>query len=84
VQVRVLEPVYAQSATKLLLQDELPDQLPAPLNNSCRMIALQVMELARIPLPEDRWVAIPKQTARSAAHSDAATGPAQEAPARAA
>jgi chromosome partitioning protein len=84
VQARVLEPVYAQSATKLLLQDALPDQLPTPLNNSCRMIALQVMELARIPLPEDRWVAIPKQTARSAAQSDAPVSLTSEVPARAA
>jgi len=61
---RVLEPVYAQSATKLLLQDELPAQLPAALNNSCRMLALQIMELAGIGLPEDRWIPVPRQTAR--------------------
>ena len=60
---RILEPVYAQSATKLLLQHELPTQLPAALNNTARMLALQVMELLGIPLPEDRWIPIPRQTA---------------------
>jgi hypothetical protein len=60
---RILEPVYAQSATKLLLQHELPPQLPAALNNTARMLALQVMELLGIPLPEDRWIPIPRQTA---------------------
>lgn len=59
---RILEPVYAQSATKLLLQHELPAQLPTALNNTARMVALQVMELLRIPLPEDRWIPIPRQT----------------------
>lgn len=59
---RILEPVHAQSATKLLLQHELPAQLPAALNNTARMLALQVMELMGIPLPEDRWIPIPRQT----------------------
>lgn len=59
---RILEPVYAQSATKLLLQHELPAQLPTALNNTARMLALQVMELLGIPLPEDRWIPIPRQT----------------------
>jgi hypothetical protein len=27
------------------------------------MLALQVMELLGIPLPEDRWIPIPRQTA---------------------
>lgn len=66
-QARLLEPVYAQSATKLLLQHELPAQIPAALNNTARMLALQVMELLGIPLPEDRWIPIPRQTA---AHTD--------------
>ena len=64
---RLLAPVYAQSATKLLLQNELPAQLPAALNDSARMLALQVMELLRIPLPEDRWTPVPKQQPLGAA-----------------
>lgn len=44
-QARLLEPLHAQSATKLLLQDQLPARLPSALNNSCRLLALQVFEL---------------------------------------
>jgi chromosome partitioning protein len=55
---RVLEPVYAQSATTVLLEQELPSLLPAALNNSCRMLALQAMELVGIPLPEEHWLSI--------------------------
>jgi hypothetical protein len=57
----VLEPVYAQSASKLLLEHDLAPVLPTGLNNSCRMLALQVMELLGIALPEDRWIPIAKQ-----------------------
>lgn len=60
---RVLEPVHAQNATKILLEHALPPQLPAALNNSCRMLALQVMKLLGIPLLEDRWIPIAKQAA---------------------
>jgi hypothetical protein len=59
----VLEPVHAQSATKLLLERRLPAQLPSALNHSARMLALQVMELLRIALPEDRWIPVVRQTA---------------------
>jgi cellulose biosynthesis protein BcsQ len=65
---RILEPVHAQSATKLLLQHEVPAQLPAALNNTARMLALQVMELAGIPLPEDRWLPVPRQSASQDDH----------------
>lgn len=58
---RLLEPVYALSASKLLLEYELAAQLPSTLNNACRMLALQAMGLAGIPLPEDRWHPIAKQ-----------------------
>jgi len=68
---RLLEPVYAQSATKLLLQHELPAQMPAALTNSARMLALQVMELAGITLPEDRWIPIPRQRTDGAHDLDA-------------
>jgi hypothetical protein len=60
---RLLEPVYALSASKLLLEYELAVRLPSSLNNACRMLALQAMELAGIPLPEDRWIPIAKQAA---------------------
>jgi len=57
---RLLQPVYAQSATKLLLQHELPAQLPTALNDSARILALQVIERLRIPLG-DRWAPVAKQ-----------------------
>lgn len=62
---RVLPPVYVQSATRLLLRHELPAQLPTALNDSARRLALQAMELLRIPLPE-RWTPIAKQSALGA------------------
>ena len=60
---RILAPVYALSATKLLLQHEVPAQLPSALNDSARRFALQVMERLGIGLPEDRWTPVPKQRA---------------------
>jgi hypothetical protein len=66
VRARLLEPVHAQSATKLLLQRELPGQLPSTLNHSARTLALQVMERLRIPLPEDRWIPIARQAVDAA------------------
>jgi hypothetical protein len=42
---RVLEPITALSATKQLLQDQIPARLPAALNSACRLLAMQVFEL---------------------------------------
>ncbi len=42
---RLLEPVCAISASKLLLHRELPEQLPSNLNSACRRLADQVLEL---------------------------------------
>ena len=66
---RLLVPVATQSATKLLLQQQLPAHLPTALNNSARMLALQAMEFLRIPLPEDRWTPVPKQRTGAAGRS---------------
>jgi len=41
---RLLAPVPAVSSSKLLLLDDLPPELPTPLNNACRGIAGQVLE----------------------------------------
>jgi len=46
---RLLDPVYSVSASKLLLQDQIPPDLPTMLNNICRNLAWQV--LARLDLP---------------------------------
>ena len=47
---RILDPVFALGASKLMLQKQIPAQLPTPLNNACRASAHQVLELLQIPL----------------------------------
>jgi hypothetical protein len=46
---RLMDPVYAVSASKLLLQTEVPATLPTALNNVCRTLARQVLD--RLDLP---------------------------------
>jgi cellulose biosynthesis protein BcsQ len=41
---RLLDPVYTVSASKLLLETNIPAQLPTVLNNVCRRLANQVLE----------------------------------------
>jgi hypothetical protein len=48
---RLLDPVYAVSASKLLLETQVPPNLPTMLNNVCRGLARQVLE--RLELPEE-------------------------------
>lgn len=48
---RILNPVNALSASKLLLQRDIPDQLPTPLANACRALARQVLEILEIEMP---------------------------------
>lgn len=45
---RILRPVNALSATKLLLQKQLPEQLPTPVANACRALARQVLGVLEI------------------------------------
>ena len=45
---RLLHPVNALSASKLLLQKNIPDQLPTPLSNACRALARQMLEVLEI------------------------------------
>jgi hypothetical protein len=54
-QSRILAPVYALSCSKLLLQDELPPNLPTQLHNACREIACQVMELLGMEVSDLDW-----------------------------
>lgn len=49
---RILNPVNALSASKLLLQKDLPEQLPTPLANACRALARQVLEVLEIDVPD--------------------------------
>jgi hypothetical protein len=45
---RILEPVFAISSSKLLLQKRIPDNLPSPLANACRRVASPVLDILRI------------------------------------
>jgi hypothetical protein len=47
---RLLEPVFSLSASKLLLQKEIPTSLPTPLANAARGVAHQVLELLQISI----------------------------------
>lgn len=49
---RILNPVNALSASKLLLQKDIPEQLPTALANACRALARQVLEVLEIDLPD--------------------------------
>lgn len=50
---RILAPVFAISATKLLLQKQLPGALPTPLANACRGMAHQVLDLLQIAVSDE-------------------------------
>ena len=63
---RILEPVWALSATKQLLQTQLPPSLPSPVANACRGVAHQVLDLLQIPV-DDEVVDAAAATARAAA-----------------
>jgi hypothetical protein len=47
---RVLQPVFALSASKLLLQKDIPEALPTALGNAARSVAHQVLDLLQIPI----------------------------------
>lgn len=43
-QTRLLDPVFAQSASKLLLQTRPPEVLPAALNRACKQLANMLLD----------------------------------------
>jgi hypothetical protein len=49
---RLLDPVYSVSASKLLLECDIPGNLPSSLNNVSRSLARQVLDHLQIPLVE--------------------------------
>ncbi len=53
---RIPAPVYALSSSKLLLQDFPPTSLPRGLHIASRAIALQVLELLGVDLPDSDWM----------------------------
>lgn len=73
---RILAPVYALGASKLLLQDTVSLPLPAALNNASREIALQVLELLGIEIADDRWLNVRNSLMTPAASQPLAAGPA--------
>lgn len=62
---RILSPVFSLSASKLLLQKQIPPTLPTPLANACRAVAHQVIELLQLPVEDSAPV---QGIARSAAN----------------
>lgn len=53
-QDRILDPVFALSASKLLLQKRIPGSLPTPLANACRGVAYQVVDLLQLQIDDDQ------------------------------
>lgn len=50
---RILDPVHALSASKVLLQKQLPAPLPSALNNASRGVARQVLDLLQIDILDE-------------------------------
>ena len=48
---RILDPVFAHTSTKLMLQKQIPAQLPEALDNICLGVARQVLDLLQIDVP---------------------------------
>lgn len=67
---RILNPVNALSASKLLLQKEAPEQLPTPLANACRALARQVLEVLEIEVPTQDMNALAMVSAENRIASD--------------
>lgn len=71
---RLLSPVCTLSASKLLLQRQLPEKLPTPLGNACRALAYQVLDMLEIACspPEEE---IEEGAGDEALNEGAAAGP---------
>lgn len=59
---RILDPVFALSASKQLLQKQLPGSLPTALTNACRTVAWQVIDLLQLEVSNE---AVPPTHART-------------------
>jgi hypothetical protein len=60
---RILDPVFSLSASKLLLQKQVPATLPTPLANACRASAHQILDLLQIPVDNASAGLAPRRTA---------------------
>ncbi len=58
---RILPPITALAASKQLLEQAIPESLPAPLANACRDFARQVLELLQVPYAAETPVAATPQ-----------------------
>jgi hypothetical protein len=56
---RILDPVNTLSASKQLLQKNVPVNLPTPLANACRGIGRQVLDLLHLPYTDDTGNNVP-------------------------
>jgi hypothetical protein len=52
---RILNPVTALSASKLLLHKQIPGHLPTPLANACRAFARQTLEILEIEHDDEEY-----------------------------
>ena len=52
-QDRILDPVFALSGSKMLLQKQVPASLPSGLNNASRGVARQILDLLQIDILDD-------------------------------
>lgn len=50
---RILKPVVAIASSKLLLQKQVPEQLPSPLAKACRAVGREVLEILEINVSGD-------------------------------
>jgi hypothetical protein len=69
---RILEPVHALAASKVLLQRQIPSALPTPLANASRSAARQVLELLQIPTEDSSLHQFPSATEQARLASQAA------------
>jgi hypothetical protein len=74
---RIIPPVMAFAATKLLLQLELPPSLPSQLNAVCRGLARHAALLAGIDVPPDEETPIAKQAPSARGDAPPASGESQ-------
>ncbi len=58
---RLLDPIPHLPATKLLLQDRIPTELPWQLTNACVALAMQVCELLDVQYESAKAFAAPRQ-----------------------
>lgn len=73
---RILNPVPALSATKQLLQKQIPSPVPTQVSSSCRVVSRQILDLLQIPVEEESMDQVRREApAMAAAAPMMATAP---------